>query len=311
MIAVQFAEYGDPDVLTVAEAEEPQAGPGQVRIAVRAAGVNIGDCNLRAGRLAGFVPLALPHVPGIDAAGVVDQVGPGVDDVRVGDEVFGSTDLAVLGGAAAELAVLATWAAKPAELSWAEAGGAGANVETATRALDRLDLRPGTTLLVEGAAGGVGTVAVQLARARGATVVGTARPVNHEFLAGLGAIPVAYGDGLADRVAALAPGGVNAVLDCVGSGSLPDLVAIAGGPQRVLTIADPRAGELAVEFSRVVGPGANARPARHGLAAAAALAREGRFTVPLAAVHPIARAAAAHRLSETGHARGKIVLTVP
>jgi NADPH:quinone reductase-like Zn-dependent oxidoreductase len=306
MIAVQFAAYGPPDVLTLADIAEPQAGPGQVRIAVRAAGVNIGDCNLRAGRLTAFVPLALPHVPGIDAAGVVDQVGAGVAGVRVGDEVFGSTDLAVLGGAAAEHAVLAVWAAKPAELSWAEAGGAGANVETATRALDRLEVGPGTTLLVEGAAGGVGTVAVQLALARGATVVGTARPVNHDFLAGLGAIPVAYGDGLADRV----PAGVNAVLDCAGSGSLPDLVAIAGGPQRVLTIADPRAGEIGVEFSRVVGPGANARPARHGLAAAAALAREGRFTVPLAAVHPLAGAAEAHRLSETGHARGKIVLTV-
>jgi NADPH:quinone reductase-like Zn-dependent oxidoreductase len=304
---VQFAEYGDPDVLSVAEVEEPRAGAGQVRIAVRAAGVNIGDCNLRAGRLAGFVPLVLPHVPGIDAAGVVDQVGPGVPDVRVGDEVFGSTDLAVLGGAAAEYAVLTAWAAKPAELSWEQAGGAAANVETATRALDRLDVGPGTTLLVEGAAGGVGTVAVQLARARGATVVGTARPVNHEFLAGLGAIPVAYGAGLADRL----PGGVNAVLDCVGSGSLADLVAIAGGPQRVVTIADPRAGELGVEFSRVVGPGANAPLALHGLAAAATLAREGRFTVPLAAVHPLAEAAEAHRLSETGHARGKIVLTVP
>jgi NADPH:quinone reductase-like Zn-dependent oxidoreductase len=306
MIAVQFVAYGPPDVLTLADVAEPQAGPGQVRIAVRAAGVNIGDCNLRAGRLAAFVPLALPHVPGIDAAGVVDQVGSGVEGVRVGEEIFGSTDLAVLGGAAAGYAVLTMWAVKPAELSWAQAGGASANVETATRALDRLGVGPETTLLVEGAAGGVGTVAVQLARARGATVVGTARLVNHDFLAGLGAVPVAYGDGLADRV----PKGVDAVLDCAGSGSLADLVAIVGDPRRVVTIADPRAGELGVEFSRVVGPGANARPAVHGLAAAAALAREGRFTVPLAAVHPLAEAAQAHRLSETGHARGKIVLTV-
>jgi NADPH:quinone reductase-like Zn-dependent oxidoreductase len=311
MIAVQFAEYGTPDVLTLADVAEPEAGPGQVRIAVRAAGVNIGDCNLRAGRLAAFVPLVLPHVPGIDAAGVVDQVGAGVTGVRVGDEVFGSTDLAVLGGAAAEHAVLTAWSAKPAELSWAEAGGAGANVETATRVLDRLAVGPGTTLLVEGAAGGVGTVAVQLARARGATVVGTARAVNHDFLAGLGAIPTTYGAGLADRVAALAPTGVDAVVDCVGSGSLPDLVTIAGGPQRVVTIADPRAGEVGVEFSRVVGPGANARLALHGLAEAADLARKGLFTVPLAAVLPLAGAAEAHRLSETGHARGKIVLTVP
>jgi NADPH:quinone reductase-like Zn-dependent oxidoreductase len=306
MIAVQFAEYGGPDVLTLADVGEPQAGPGQVRVAVRAAGVSIGDCTLRAGRMAAFVPLVLPHVPGIDAAGVVEQVGAGVTGVRVGDEVFGSTDLAVLGGAAAEHAVLTAWAAKPAELSWAEAGGAAANVETATRVLDRLAVGPGTTLLVEGAAGGVGTVAVQLARARGATVVGTAREVNHEFLAGLGAVPTTYGPGLAERVS-----GIDAVLDCVGSGSLPDLVAIAGDPRRVVTIADPRAGEVGVEFSRVVGPGANSRPALHGLAEAADLARKGRFSVPLAAVFPLAGAAEAHRLSETGHARGKIVLTVP
>jgi NADPH:quinone reductase-like Zn-dependent oxidoreductase len=306
MIAVQFAGYGGPDVLRPAEVDEPVAGPGQVRVAVRAAGVNIGDCTLRAGKLAGFVPLALPHVPGIDAAGVVDQVGAGVAGVEVGDEVFGTTDLALLGGGYAEHAVLTAWAAKPAQLSWAQAGGAGANVETATRVLDRLGVGPGETLLVEGAAGGVGTVAVQLARARGATVVGTARPVNHEFLAGLGAVPVAYGAGLAERL----PGRVDAVLDCAGSGSLADLVAIAGGPRRVVTIADPRAGELGVEFSVVVGPRANARPAVHGLAAAAALAAEGRFTVPLAAVHPLADAAQAHELCETGHVRGKVVLGV-
>src|SRR5262249_37925702 len=113
-----------------------------------------------------------------------------------------------------------------------------------------------------------------------------------------------------ERVAALAPSGVDVVLDCVGSGSLPDLVALAGGPERVVTIADARAHEYGVEFSRVVGPNANAKPATYGLAAAAALAREGRFTVPLAGVYPLAEAAEAHRLSESGHARGKIVLTV-
>ncbi|MDN3353426.1 NADP-dependent oxidoreductase [Actinomadura sp. DC4] len=306
MIAVSFSAYGPPDVLELAEVAEPHAGPGQVRIAVRAAGVNIGDCNLRAGRLKEFVPLTLPHVTGIDAAGIVDEIGAGVTDVRPGDAVFGWTDVSRLGGAVAGYAVLTAWAAKPAELSWEEAGGAAANVETATRALDRLGVGPGTTLLVEGAAGGVGTVAVQLARARGATVVGTARTVNHDFLQGLGAVPVTYGEGLAERVAVP----VDAVLDCAGSGSLPDLVAIAGGPERVVTIADARAEAYGVEFSRIAGPRANAEPALYGLAVAADLAREGRFAIPLAGAYPLAEAAEAHRLSESGHARGKVVLRV-
>ncbi|WP_433555423.1 NADP-dependent oxidoreductase [Pseudonocardia xinjiangensis] len=310
MEALQFSTYGPPDVLTVAEVDEPHAGPGQIRIAVRAAGVTPGDHYLRSGRMRDMVPIALPHVPGVDAAGIVDEVGAGVTGVRLGDAVFGLVDIARLGGAAAGFAVLVAWAPKPESFSWEQAGGAAANVETATRALDRLGVEAGTTLLVEGAAGGVGTVAIQLAVARGATVLGTAREPNHGFLAALGAIPTTYGPGLADRVAALAPHGVDAVLDCAGSGSLADLVAIAGGPTRVVTIADLRAAEHGVEISRTGGPGATEAPHYESLAVAAALADEGRFTVPLAAVFELKDAAAAHELSESGHARGKIVLTL-
>jgi len=307
VIALQFAEYGPPDVLTVAEVEEPHAGPGRIRIAVRAAGVTPGDCSLRSGRLADLVPLALPHTPGMDAAGIVDEVGAGVTDVRPGDAVFGIVDVAELGGAAAEFAVLAAWARKPRAWSWEQAGGAAANVETATRSLDLLGVRGGATLLVEGAAGGVGTVAIQLAVARDATVVGTARSANHPFLAGLGAVATTYGPGLAERVAAVAPGGVDAVLDCAGSGTLPDLVAIAGSPDRVVSIADPHSHEHGVVFSRTAGPGASP-PAVHGLAVAAGLADEGRLTVPVAGAFPLAQAAAAHELSESRRASGKIVL---
>lgn len=244
----------------------------------------------------------------MDAAGIVDEIGEGVTGVQVGDAVFGLVDVAKLGGAAAEYAVLASWAGKPDALGWEQAGGAAGNIETATRTLDLLGVGAGTALLVEGAAGGVGTVAIQLAVARGATVLGTAREVNHEFLANLGAIPTTYGECLADWVAALAPDGVDAVLDCAGSGSLPDLVAIAGSPDRVVTIADFGAHEHGVALSHSGAPGA--ADGTHGLAQAAALAEEGRFTVPVAATFPLQDAAAAHALSETRHARGKIVLTL-
>ncbi|BCJ49524.1 hypothetical protein Asp14428_09990 [Actinoplanes sp. NBRC 14428] len=187
--------------------------------------------------------------------------------------------------------------------------GAAANIETATRVLDLLGVREGTTLLLEGAAGGVGTMAVQLAAARGATVIGTASTRNHDFLAGLGATPTTYGPGLAGRVADLAPGGVDAVFDCAGSGSLPDLVALAGGPARVVTIADLDAAAHGVHQSRT-GGGQGADPQSAGaLDAAVRLAGQGRLTVPVAAVFPLAEAAVAHELSESGHARGKIVLT--
>lgn len=298
MRALQFTQYGSADVLHVAEVAEPHAGPGQVRIAVRASGVTPGDTYLRSGMFGDRLPL--PHVPGVDAAGVVDEVGEGVTGVHQGDEVFGVVDLALLGGANAEFAVLAAWAPKPATLSWEQAGGAAANVETATRALDLLGVRDGTTLLIAGAAGGVGTVAIQLAVARGVKVVGTAGPATQDFVASLGATPVVYGEGLADRV-----GAVDAVLHC--AGTVPELISIAGSPDRVVTIAD-LTGDHGIRLTHTAGgPGADPQ-ALHGLAIAAALAEQGAFTVPLAEVFPLDRGADAHRLSETGHAHGKIVL---
>ncbi|MEU1800408.1 NADP-dependent oxidoreductase [Streptomyces sp. NPDC019937] len=310
MFALQYSELGPPEVLTVGEADEPHAGPGEIRIAVRATGVTPSDWKLRAGAIpAGFLPdLPLPHIPGMDAAGVVDEVGEGVSGVAVGDAVFGIVATDRLGGAAAEFAVLTAWAAKPDALSWEEAGGAAGNVETATRALNLLGVTAGTTLLVEGAAGGVGTAVVQLAAARGATVIGTAREMNHAFLAGLGATPTTYGPGLGERVAALAPGGVDAVLDAAGSGSLPDLVAIAGDARRVVSVADMAAHEHGVHMTWA---GSGDAPGHDGLAVAAALAAEGRFRVPLHGVFPLTDAAKAHELSATGRTRGKIVLTVP
>ncbi|WP_086662565.1 NADP-dependent oxidoreductase [Lentzea kentuckyensis] len=313
MRALQFSQYGPADLLHVAEVAEPHAGPGQVRIAVRASGVTPGDTYLRSGmfgeRLSSRLPL--PHVPGVDAAGVVDEVGEGVTGANTGDEVFGMVDLALLGGANAEFAVLAAWAPKPAALSWEQAGGAAANVETATRALDLLGVRDGTTLLIAGAAGGVGTVAIQLAAARGARVIGTTGPSSQDLVASLGATPVEYGEGLAERVAAALSrpphdgGAVGAVLHC--AGTVPDLISIAGSPDRVVTIAD-LSGDHGIRLTHTAaGPDADPQ-ALHGLAIAAALAEQGAFTVPLAEVFPLAQGADAHRLSETGHAHGKIVL---
>ncbi|MFC4591011.1 NADP-dependent oxidoreductase [Sphaerisporangium corydalis] len=314
MRAIQFTEYGPPGVLHVAEVAAPHAGPGEIRIAVRASGISPGETYIRSGTMRDVIPTTFPYRTGFDAAGVVDEVGDGVTDVGVGDEVFGMADSAVR-GANADFAVLAYWAPKPAAWSWAEAGGAAGNVETGTRVLDRLAVGAGDTVLVQGAAGGAGTVAVQLALARGATVIGTASERNHDFLRSLGAEPATYGPGLVERIRALAPGGVDAVFDCAG-GALPDLVAIAGDPARVVTIApDFTAAAHGVHLSHGAPAGETdtiigaADPlASHGLAIATTLAEEGRLHIPIAATFPLTEAPAAHELSETHHARGKIVL---
>ena len=302
MLAVQFSRFGPPEVLAVGHGAEPHAGPGEIRVAVRAAGVAPVDLALRAGTSPSRDQLALPHIPGVDAAGVVDEVGSGVDGVAAGDEVFGSVDIARLGGASAQFAVLACWAVRPPALSWAEAGAAGTSVETATRALDALGAGAGTTVLIDGAAGGVGSVAVQLAAARGARVIGTARPESHAFLADLGAIPVSYGPGLPERV----PARVDLALDVAGAGSLGELTALTGDPAAVLTLADFGGPARGVRVS--LGRYGGEPDGRHGLAAAAALAAAGRFRVPVQRLFPATEAAQAHAAAARGPRQGKIVL---
>lgn len=308
MLAVQFDQFGPPDVLHVGPSPEPHAGPGEVRVAVRAAGVTPVDLALRAGTSPSATTRPLPHIPGVDAAGVVDEVGVGVTDVAVGDEVFGFVDIARLGGASAELAVLHAWAVKPPSMPWEQAGAAGTSVETATRALDLLDIRDGSTLVIDGAAGGVGSVAVQLALARGARVIGTASPANQSFVAGLGAIATTYGPGLPERVRALHEGRVDRALHVAGAGALPELVAITGSAATVVTLVD-FSGTLGVRAS--VGELAGQPDGRHGLAAAAALFDDGRFHVPVQATFPMAEAGRAHALASQGPRRGKVVVTLP
>jgi NADPH:quinone reductase-like Zn-dependent oxidoreductase len=290
--ALQYSEYGPSSVLRIVDLAEPSVPDGRIRIAVRAVGVNPYDWKVRSGAFGDTNPTRLPVVPHSDAAGVVDAVGGGVDGVAVG-------------GAAAELAVLRFWTPKPAAMSFAEAAGLPNVVETAGRALALLGLEKGQTLLVNGAAGGVGIAAVQLAIARGATVIGTASERNHDFLRGLGATPVTYGAGLPDRVRALAPHGIAAALDTAGRGAVAELVALTPSPADVVSIADFEAPQHGAR----VTDGSEGR-AWQTLAEAAALYTEGRFTMPVDRTFPLTEAAAAHDLSESGHVRGKIVLTL-
>ncbi|MFD7447495.1 NADP-dependent oxidoreductase [Kitasatospora sp. NPDC059827] len=305
--AIAFPRYGDADVLRPIELDLPAPGPGQVRVAVRAVGVNPLDHKVRSGAFDGIFPVTFPAVPGYEVAGVVEAVGAEVTAFAPGDEVFG----ALMGGGYAEHALLDAdqVVAKPATLSWEEAAAIPVAAETSERVLDVLDVRSGETLLVHGAAGAVGTLLLQFARARGITVIGTASEANHAYLRELGAIPVTYGEGLAERVRAAAPGGVDRVLDAAGKGVLPLSVELAGSAERVLTIADiPGAQEHGIRFSG----GAEGGESYHGRAFAAALAlhRAGTLRLPLHRVLPLAEAAQAHRISEDGHVRGKIVLTV-
>ncbi|MGW5364406.1 NADP-dependent oxidoreductase [Actinopolymorpha pittospori] len=299
--AVVFSEYGDPDVLRVVERDAPRPGPGEVRIAVRAAGVNPFDWKVRSGVMPLVPEGGFPSVPGVDVAGVVEEVGEGVTEYAVGDEVLGAAS----SGSYAEVAVapVEKITAKPSGVSWEVAGGLSVAATTTYRVLALLDLTPGETVLIDGAAGGVGTVAVQVARHRGLTVIGTASERNHDYLRSLGAIPVTYGDGLADRVRAVAPQGVDAAVDASGRGSLATLVDLTGGPERVVTIADGAAADLGVRFT-FGGPD----EVPGSLADAVALVAAGKLILPIARTYSLAEAASAHRDSEAGHVQGKLVL---
>jgi NADPH:quinone reductase-like Zn-dependent oxidoreductase len=258
MRALQFTAYGQPDVVQVAKVPAPHPGPGEIRLTTKASGLSPGEVTLRSGSLHDAVPITFPYLTGFDAAGVVDEVGEGVTGVAIGDEVFGMTATTTR-AANADHAVLAAWAPKPAEWSWEEAGGAAGSIETATRVLDRLAMGAGQTVLVQGAAGAVGTVALQLAVARGIA-------------------------GDPGRVVTIAPDFTAAAHGVHMSHSAPtDDIADA-----LLTAADPQA--------------------LHDLAIAVDLAAEGRLRIPVAAAFPLTEAKAAHELSETRHANGKIVL---
>lgn len=302
--AVQFAAYGDADVLELVEVGNVALpGPGEVRIRVKAVGVNPIDRKIRSGAMVEVFPVTFPHIPGQDLAGVVDAVGEGVTRWREGDEVFGLgsrtyADYVITGED--------RLVAKPAAMHWELAGALPTVADAAYRALAEVGVREGETVLVHAAAGGVGGLAVQFARAMGARVIGTASERNHDYLRELGAEPVVYGAGLVDRVRALSPEGVDAAVDLAGGGVLHDSVVLTGDAGRAVSIVDPAdAAANGVRFSS--GHDGEDYLLR-ALAKAAELYEAGTLNVPLAGVYALGDAAQAHRDSESGHKRGKLVL---
>jgi len=300
MRAIQFESFGGPEVLRSVEVPEPHAGANQIRVAVKAVGINPIDWKFRQGMMGGD----LPRRTGLEVAGVVDELGEGVTDVSIGDEVFGSVEG---GNGAADFALLEHYAPIPPSLDFAGAAALTVAVETTARTLDLVDVGDGQTLLVNGAAGAVGISTVQLARERGAKVIGTASLANHDYLRSFGAEATTYGEGLVERVRELAPDGVDRAIDDAGGGALPALVDLAGGPEHVVTIADYQgAQETGV---RMTG-GASSKRAWYALDEVGGLIEAGRFSLPVAQTFPLEQIAEAHRLSEGGHVRGKLVLLV-
>ena len=298
MRALQFRAYGGPEVLEWAEAPDPHAGQGQIRIAVRAASVNPIDWKAISGAMSGGQPMVDTGYLGYDAAGVVDEVGDGVTGVAVGDEVFGRGQ-----NTQAEYAVLDSWAVKPPSIDWAVAAAAGVAGETGERGLRLLDVNGGDTLFVDGGAGGVGAAAVQMALARGATVVASSSEANHDYLREIGATPVLYGQGMAERVRAAAGGPVDAVFDVAGKTPVEELISLAPEPSQVVSIANFAAGQAG---ARVTGGGSDSRP-MEALAQVADLLAQNKLVIKVQ-TFPFDRAAEAYRISQAGHVRGKLVL---
>jgi NADPH:quinone reductase-like Zn-dependent oxidoreductase len=300
MKAIVFDRFGGPDVLHEADIEIPQPGPGQVRVRVKAAGLNALDGKIRAGMLEAIRPTTFPGAPGGEFAGLVDALGDSVSDVQVGDEVLGWSDT----GSYAQYALATTVAPKPAGLDWEHAAALPVAGETAERVLNLLGVTAGETVLMHGASGAVGTVAVQLATARGARVIATASPSNQDYLTSLGATATVYGDGLVERVRALAPDGVDAVFDLAGKGALKDSITLRGGTDRIVTIADFGARQLGITFSQGPQERSTAR-----LAALAQHAAAGELVTTVTA-YPLDQAATAQQISDAGHVRGKLVLSI-
>lgn len=302
MKAAALSSFGGPEVLALMEVEEPQAGPGEVRVRVRAAGVQHFDIGIRQGWAPPSVDLSLPVIPGNEFAGVIDQAGDRVTGFPVGTEVLGYS---TLGGYAEYVVAPADHiVVKPKNMPWEVAGGFSGNGQGAHLALREMNVGPGDTVLIHGAAGALGTFSVLLAKAWGATtVIGTASEGNHEYLRSLGAIPVAYGDGLVERIRAVAPSGADAALDAAGPEALRASVTLVKDKNRIRTmVSDEAADELGIP---ALGP---ARSAAR-LVELVELYDQGRLNIHIRKAYPLEQAADAHRLVESGHGRGKVVLT--
>ncbi|WP_309054010.1 NADP-dependent oxidoreductase [Streptomyces sp.] len=302
MRAAAFSAFGGPEVLDTVSVPTPTAGPGEVRVRVRAAGVQPIDCAVRSGRRAPGFTIEFPHITGGEFAGVVDQTGEGVLGIEAGAEVLGFRTQRSY----AEYVVVPAdqVVAKPVAMDWEVAGGLSGAGQAAHTAVEVLRVGAGDTFLVNGAAGGVGTVAVQLARSLGATVIGTASEANHDYLRELGAIPVTYGPGLAERVRELAPHGVDAALDAASADGLRAAVELVKDLDRVGTISSVEAYEQL--GARWIGSQRSAKR----LDALVSLYVRGVLRIHVRATYPLEDAASAHRDVESGHGRGKVVLSV-
>lgn len=309
--AALFHTPGGPEVLHLAEVATPEPGPGEVRVRVKAAGVQPFDIAVVEGWVPGYLTEVppLPRVPGNEFAGVVDAVGEGVTAnplgaaITVGTEVLG---FSILNSYAEHIVVpVEHVTVKPAGMPWEVAGALNSGTQTSSIALEMLGVKDGETLLVNAAAGNVGTIAVQLARELGATVIGTAREENHEYLRDLGALPVTYGPGMANRLRVAAPDGIDALIDGAGGASLDAALELVD-PARTITLVDHhRATPGGIRTT----DGSLRHVAR--LAHAAELYDRGALKFHVRRTYPLARAADAQREVAVGHGRGKVVLLVP
>ncbi len=301
--AVRFSEYGDIDVLEVVEVSQPVPGPGQVLVAVKAAGINPGEAAIRSGALKEQYPASFPSGQGSDLAGVVAEVGAGVSGIAVGDEVLGFTN-----DRASQAEFVAVPAEqltpRPANVPWEMAGALFVAGTTAYAAVRAVAVGKGDTVVVAGAAGGVGTLAVQLARDAGATVIGLASEANHEWLAAHGAIPVVYGEGAAERIRAAANGPIDAFIDTFGDDYVQLALDLGVSPERIDTIIN----FAAVERYGVKAEGGSTAASATVLAELADLIARGRLVVPIAKVYPLDDVRDAYQELEGHHTHGKIVL---
>ncbi|MGC9537913.1 NADP-dependent oxidoreductase [Streptomyces sp. UG1] len=307
MKGISYSRYGGPEVLAYGDVRDPRVGPDSVLVKVRAAAVNPVDWKCREGHMDRLLEPVFPVVPGWDVAGVVVQPGVSVTEFAVGDEVIGYVREDVLShGTFAEYvaAPVRTLARKPRNLTWEQAAGLPLVGLTAYQVLTKvLRIGHGETVLVHAAAGGVGSIAVQLARHLGARVIGTASEHNHDFVRDLGGEPVEYGDGLTERVRGLVPEGVDAAFDTVGGEALKVSANLLAPEGRLVSIADPDVFDYGGRYYFV-------RPDPEDLLRLSELAEQGVVTVHVCETFPLDRTADAHRLNQEGRTRGKIVVTV-
>ncbi len=302
-LAVRFDEYGDIDVLKVVEVARPIPGPGQVVVKVRAAGINPGEASIRKGLLHDRFPATFPSGEGSDLAGIVVEVAPDVSEFAVGDEVLGFVDTR---SSHAELVVAdaTNLVARPSNVPWAVAGSLFVAGSTAYAAVRAVNLAPGDTVAVSGAAGGVGSLVVQLATNAGARVIGLASAQHHPWLTSHGVIPVVYGEGVAERVKAASGGHIDAFIDTFGGGYVEMAIGLGVPPDRIETIIDRSAAEKYGTKSDGSAAAANAEV----LAELARLISKGRLEIPIARTYPLAEVRDAYRDLEQRHTLGKIVL---